>query len=29
LKEIIKVEMKGVPEEAFGFPKAGDGEAEK
>jgi hypothetical protein len=29
LKEITKVEMKKVPEEAFGFPEAGDGKAEK
>jgi hypothetical protein len=29
LKEITKVEMKEVLEEAFGFPEAGDGKAEK
>jgi hypothetical protein len=29
LKEITKVEMKEVPEEAFGFPEAGDGKVEK
>jgi len=29
LKEITKVETKEVAEEAFGFPKAGDGKAEK
>jgi hypothetical protein len=29
LKEVTKAEMKEVPEEAFGFPEAGDGKAGK
>jgi len=29
LKEITKAKVKEVPEEAFGFPEAGDGKSEK